>query len=125
MTARKQVGPQQVDPGAVLTRLTEWAAQFHDDSSRARVTDVLVAFAFVAGLRFAATGPAVAAAFLCRVEEEMPSTGKRARLLARALLDLTTKGLGGGSGYEPCRMRAVTRVMKGPSKKSRCGRHRR
>ena len=101
MTAWKQVGPQQVDPGAVLTRLTEWAAQFHDDSSRARVTDVLVAFAFVAGLRFAAAGPAAAAAFLCRVEEEMPSTGKRARLLARALLDSTMKGLGEDQNTNP------------------------
>jgi hypothetical protein len=87
MTARKQTGSRQVDPGAVFTHLSEWAAQFHDDSSPARVTDVLLAFAFIAGLSFAAAGPAAAADLLCRVEEEMPSASKRARLLARTLLD--------------------------------------
>lgn len=89
MTARKQAGPRQVDPGAVFRHVSEWAAQFHDDSSPARVTDVLVAFTFVAGVSFAAAGPATAAAFLRRVEEEMPSAGKLARSLARALLDST------------------------------------
>ncbi|TET53646.1 MAG: hypothetical protein E3J64_03240 [Anaerolineales bacterium] len=87
MTARTQTGPRQVDPGAVFIYLSEWAAQFHDDSSPARVTDVLVAFAFVAGVSFAAAGPAATATLLCWVEEEMPSASKRARLLARALLD--------------------------------------
>jgi hypothetical protein len=76
-----------VDPGAVFTCLSEWAAQFHDDASPARVTDVLVAFTFVAGLSFAAAGPAAAADFLWRVEEEMPSASKLARSLAGALLD--------------------------------------
>lgn len=89
MTARKQTGPRQVNPGAVFTCLSEWAAQFHDDASPARVTDVLVAFTFVAGLSFAAAGPAAAADFLCRVEEEMPSASKLARSLAGALLDST------------------------------------
>lgn len=87
MTARKQAGPPQVDPGAVFTCVSEWAAQFHDDSSPAKVTDVLVAFTFVAGVSFAAAGPAAAAAFLRRVEEEMPSASKLAQSLARALLD--------------------------------------
>jgi hypothetical protein len=72
--------------------VSEWAAQFHDDSSPARVTDVLVAFAFVAGVSFAAAGPATAGAFLCRVEEEMPSAAKLARSLARALLDSMADG---------------------------------
>ncbi len=87
MTARKQTGWRRVNPGAVFASLSEWAAQFHDDASPARVTDVLVAFAFVAGLSFAATGPAAAADFLCRVEEEMPSASKLGRSVARALLD--------------------------------------
>lgn len=89
MTARKQAGPPQVDPGAVFTCVSEWAAQFHDDSSPAKVTDVLVAFTFVAGVSFAAAGPAAAAAFLRRVEEEMPSASKLAQSLAQALLDST------------------------------------
>jgi hypothetical protein len=89
MTARKRARSPQVDPGAVFTCVSEWAAQFHDESSPAQVTDVLVAFAFVAGVSFAAAGPATAGAFLCRVEEEMPSASKLARLLARALLDST------------------------------------
>ena len=87
MTARKQTGPRRVGPGAVFIYLSEWAAQFHDDASPARVTDVLVAFTFVAGLSFAAAGPAATAALLHWVEEEMPSASKLARVLARALLD--------------------------------------
>lgn len=87
MRAREQTGSRHMDAGVVLPCLAEWAAKFYDDSSPARVTDVLVAFAFVAGVSFAAAGPADAAALLCRVEEEMPSASKRARLLARALLD--------------------------------------
>ncbi len=87
MTARKQTGPRRVDPGTVFMYLSEWAAQFHDDASPARVTDVLVAFTFVAGLSFGAVGPAAAADFLCWVEEEMPSASKLAQSLARALLD--------------------------------------
>jgi hypothetical protein len=43
MRARKQTGPRHVDGGSVLRCLAEWAAQFHHDSSPARVTDVLVA----------------------------------------------------------------------------------
>jgi hypothetical protein len=87
MRAWKQTCQRDVDGGSVLTCLAEWAAQFYDDSSPARVTDVLVAFAFVAGLNFAAAGPATTAALLCGGEEERPSASRRARLLARALLD--------------------------------------
>jgi hypothetical protein len=76
-----------VDPGTVFTYVSAWAAQFHDDASPARVTDVLVAFAFVAGVSFAAAGPEAAAAFLRRVKEEMPSAGKLAQSLSRTLLD--------------------------------------
>lgn len=101
MRARKQTGPRQVDPGAVFIYLSEWAAQFHDDSSPARVTDVLVAFAFVAGLSFAAAGPAATAALLCRVEEEMPSASKRARSLARVLLDSMAEKPGEDHGPSP------------------------
>ncbi len=67
--------------------MTAWAGRFHDDSSPASVTDVLVAFAFIAGLRFAASGPAATDALLRRMEEEMPAVGEHARLLASTLLD--------------------------------------
>ncbi len=85
--AEEQTVPQDVDPGALLAHVTGWADRFHDDSSPASVTDVLVAFAFVAGLRFAASGPAATDALLRRMEEEMPAVGMHARLLTSTLLD--------------------------------------
>ena len=98
MTARERAGSPQVDPGAVFTYVSGWAAQFRDDSSPAQVTDVLVAFAFVAGVSFAAAGPVPAAAFLRRVEEDMPSASKLARSLARALLEsMMDEPLGGAA----------------------------
>lgn len=91
MTGQRQTGPISVDTGAVFALLTEWAAQFHDDSSPAQVTDVLMVFAFVAGLNLALAGPEAAVAFLRWLEVEMPSAGQHARSLAQRMLDSMTR----------------------------------
>ncbi len=85
--AEEKTVPQDVDPGALLAHVTGWADRFHDDSSPASVTDVLVAFAFIARLRFASSRPAATDALVRRMEQMMPAVGKHARLLTSTLLD--------------------------------------
>lgn len=86
MDAREQIDRPEVDPTAVFARLTEWTAQFHDEFSPARVTDVLVVFAFLVGLSLAATGPAFAEALLRQLEDKMPSASEHARSIVQGML---------------------------------------
>ncbi len=87
MSVQGSPGPRGLDPGAMFAYLTEWAAKFHDDSSPAPVTDVLVAFAFLVGVNLGTANAGVSAAFLRRMEKEMPAASGQARQLARAMLD--------------------------------------
>src|SRR3989304_5402441 len=87
MRAQERIDLPDVDAAAVFAYVKAGAAPFHDDFSPAQVTDVLVAFAFVMGMSLALGHPNFAAAFLHRLEEEMPSASASARTTVQAMLD--------------------------------------
>ena len=75
------------DPPTALTCLKGWAGRFYDDSSPAKVTDVLVVFAFVVGVEMASAHPDEAAALLQHVRVTMPSAGAEASRVASTLVE--------------------------------------
>lgn len=109
MRMQEQIDSPELDTGAVFALLKEWAAPFHDDSSPAQVTDVLVGFTFVVGLSLAVADPAIAAALLHRLEEEMPSASASARTTAQGILDSLTAGPNGKGRPSPATPRPSPR----------------
>ena len=101
MKAHKRVELPDVDTAAVLAHVKEWAAPFHDDSSPAQVTDVLVGFAFVMGISLALGNPIFAAALLRRLEEEMPTASASARATAQGIVDSLKVTRNGGRRSSP------------------------
>lgn len=95
MSVQGSMGPLGSGPGAMFAYVTEWAAQFHDSSSPPQVTDVLVSFSFLVGVNFGAGNPPVSAAFLRQMEKEQPSANRKARQLAKAMLDSQTESAAG------------------------------
>ena len=77
----------EVSPAVVLSRLTGWTAAYRADPCPGAVADVLVSFAFLAGLQAGAKRPETARRILRRVSEEQPSAYRRSADLALELVD--------------------------------------
>ncbi len=76
---------RELDPMAALGHLLQWAGQYYDDASPAHVTDVLIVFAFMAGLSIASVDQARSAELFRRLVRQCPEAGRSAAALGMAI----------------------------------------